>query len=83
MVEASLDRAWVNCPRYVHRHRRVADSPYVPDTDGEAPLAPWKRIDFVNDVLPEGDRAEVEQAGGPISRERYAELLDEEASAGR
>lgn len=82
-IEVSLDRAWVNCPRYVHRHQRVADSPSVPDDEGRAPLATWKRIDFVNDALSESDRAEVERAGGPLSRERYAELLDEEASAGR
>jgi hypothetical protein len=60
----------------------VADSPYVPDAGGRAPLAPWKRIDFVHDSLPEADRAEVAEAGGTITRERYAELLAEEAGAG-
>lgn len=78
-VVAQITQAWINCPRYIHRHHRVSDSPYVPDADGQAPLAPWKRIDFVNDVLPSADRAMVADAGGPISRERYAEILDEES----
>jgi len=82
VVVAKITQAWVNCPRYIHRHVRVADSPYVPDTEGRAPVAPWKRIDFVQDSLPEADRAEVAAAGGTISRERYAELLAEEAGAG-
>ena len=80
VVRAEISQAWVNCPRYIHRHRRVADSPYVPDREGEAPLAPWKRLDGLHDALPEADRAQVADAGGPISRQRYAELLDEEAS---
>ncbi len=78
-VVADITAAWVNCPRYVHRHQRVADSTYVPDDGGRAPLAPWKRLDLVADVLPEADRARVADAGGSISRQRYAELLDEEA----
>ena len=79
VVVADVTQAWVNCPRYIHRHVRVADSRYVPDEEGRAPLAPWKRIDFIEDALSDAERDEVEAAGGTISRERYAEILAEEA----
>lgn len=81
-VLAEITRAWVNCPRYIHRHQRVADSSYVPDDDGRAPLAPWKRLDGITDSLRASDQALVADAGGPISHQRYAELLADEAGTG-
>lgn len=79
VVVADITQAWVNCPRYIHRHSRVADSRYVPDGEGRAPLAPWKRIEVIEDSLPEADRQAVAAAGGTITPERYAEILAEEA----
>jgi uncharacterized protein len=79
-VVVDIRRAWVNCPRYIHRHRRVADAVHVPDADGRAPLAEWKRLDGFHDVLAAEDKARVADAGGPISRQRYAELLEEETA---
>jgi hypothetical protein len=38
-------------------------SPYVPGTDGSAKLAMWKRIDIVQDVLTDADRAEARGLG--------------------
>ncbi len=38
-------------------------SPYVPAADGSAQLALWKRIDMVQDVLSEADRAEAGSIG--------------------
>lgn len=70
-VEATISEVFVNCPRYIHRHRRVAPSPYVPDQEGNAPLPGWKRIDGVQDVLAPGDAARVADAGGAITREEY------------
>ncbi len=61
---------FVNCPRYIHRYQRIAASPYVPDAKGRAPMAQWKRLPIVEDVLPERDRAEAE-AAGPLALEEY------------
>jgi hypothetical protein len=61
---------FLNCPRYIHRYQRVAASPYVPDAKGRAPMAQWKRLPIVQDVLPERDRAEAE-AAGPLALEEY------------
>ncbi len=62
-VEVAIERVWRNCPRYVHRMRPVEQSPYVPGEDGSVKLALWKRIDVVQDVLTEADRAEAESIG--------------------
>jgi predicted pyridoxine 5'-phosphate oxidase superfamily flavin-nucleotide-binding protein len=69
-VEVAIERVWQNCPRYVHRMQLVEQSPYVPRKDGSAQLAMWKRIDIVQDVLTEADRAEAANVG-MITAEDY------------
>jgi hypothetical protein len=69
-VEVAIERVWQNCPRYVHRLHLVEPSPYVPATDGTAKLAMWKRIDIVQEVLTDADRAEA-NAVGLITTEEY------------
>lgn len=61
---------FLNCPRYIHRYQRIATSPYVPDAEGRVPMAQWKRLPIVQDVLPERDKAEAE-AAGPLALEEY------------
>ena len=56
-----------NCGRYIHKHQRVAASPYVPDVQGAAPHPSWKRIDLLQDVSRPGDTGRTEQAGGTIT----------------
>lgn len=82
VVVAEVTAAFVNCPRYVHRHDRVAASKYVPDEQGDAPFAPWKRLDGLQDAVPAADRARIAEEGGPISRDQYAAILEEEAGSG-
>jgi uncharacterized protein YndB with AHSA1/START domain/predicted pyridoxine 5'-phosphate oxidase superfamily flavin-nucleotide-binding protein len=61
-----------NCPRYVHRYRRVAASPSLPDNQGVSEVAPWKNLDFIRDAIPHRDRARLEKAGvKPVNREQY------------
>ena len=73
-VEVRVERAWQNCPRYVHRMKRVEPSRFVPDDSGEAPLPAWKRIDVVQDVIGEADRVRAREAG-LITAEEYETLL--------
>jgi predicted pyridoxine 5'-phosphate oxidase superfamily flavin-nucleotide-binding protein len=70
LVRVRPTQVFVNCSRYVHKHRKVEASKYVPDRDGSAPLASWKRIGFVEDSVPDRDRHEV-QAACPITQEEY------------
>ncbi|MFE1601003.1 pyridoxamine 5'-phosphate oxidase family protein [Methylobacterium sp. ID0610] len=63
LVRVEVAKVWVNCPRYVHTYRKVHDSRYVPEEGRETPLALWKRLEMVQDVLPEADAARARQEG--------------------
>ncbi len=80
IVRVSLTKVWINCPRYIHRMKREASSAYVPRAACETPLAVWKRLDLVQDVLPPKDVGRPEQAGGVITMDEYfAKLMKGEA----
>jgi uncharacterized protein len=52
VVRVAVDLVFPNCPRYVHRMRRLEVSPYVP-VAGVATAEPaWKSFDLFCDVLP-------------------------------
>jgi hypothetical protein len=53
----------------------IEQSPYVPAKDGSVKLAMWKRIDVVQDVLGEAERAEAKSIG-LITTEEYEALVE-------
>jgi len=63
VVELTISNVWVNCPRYIHQMDLGNESPYTPAQDGKFPLALWKRVDLVQDVITDKDRAEAEALG--------------------
>jgi hypothetical protein len=69
-IRVQPSRIFVNCSRYIHKHKKLETSKYVPAPDGSAPIAEWKRIDFIQDALPARDQASV-AAAGPISIADY------------
>ena len=71
IVRATVDHVFINCARYIHKHVRVENSRYVPDSAGKQPYPSWKRIDFVQDVLPPGDQGRAAEEGGLITIEDY------------
>ena len=73
IVRVHVSEIWTNCPRYVHRYQKVDPSRYVPRAAGETPLAEWKRIDMLQDVLPPKDHGRIEKAGGTISMQEWAD----------
>ncbi|MES2500171.1 MAG: pyridoxamine 5'-phosphate oxidase family protein [Pseudomonadota bacterium] len=75
IVSVHIAEAFVNCPRYIHKYQRVATSKYVPQKDCTAPLAQWKRIDNLQESLPERDKHLAQTLGGTITTEEYVELL--------
>ncbi len=78
IVRVAVTELFANCPRYVHRYDKVEASRFVPRAGSPAPLPDWKRIDMMQDVLSEGDRARAE-AAGLITLRQYAELQEEDA----
>ncbi len=75
IVRAHVDKVFLNCARYIHKHERVSTSRYVPDADGNQPYPAWKRIDGLQDHLHPRDRGKAGAAGGVITEEQYGEAL--------
>jgi predicted pyridoxine 5'-phosphate oxidase superfamily flavin-nucleotide-binding protein len=57
IVRVAATEVFPNCPRYIHQYRLVAHSRFVPKADCETPVPQWKRNEWANDVLAEGDPA--------------------------
>lgn len=75
VVRVAITQTWVNCPRYIHRYKKLEPSKNVPREACETPLATWKRIDSVQDVLPPNDVGRPEKEGGIITIEEYGEQV--------
>jgi uncharacterized protein len=75
LVRVTPQQIFVNCPRYVHKYERVETSKYVPDANGAAPIALWKRLEIVHDTLTPKEQAEV-SAAGFISFDDYQAAVD-------
>jgi uncharacterized protein len=71
VVRVAVSDVWVNCPRYVHKMKKVEQSRYAPTAERETPMAEWKRIDMLQDVLPGKDVGKADKAGGTISIEQW------------
>jgi hypothetical protein len=71
IVRVDISDVWINCPRYVHSYKRVAQSRYAPTGACETPLAEWKRIDIIQDALPGKDIGRAETAGGLITIDEW------------
>ena len=63
VVTVKLEECWQNCPRYIPKYEKVRNSRYVPRADCETPLAEWKRVDLLQDVLPPADLVKAKAAG--------------------
>jgi len=74
IVRVTLSELWQNCPRYIHQRTKVRDSRYVPRAECETPVAEWKRIDLMQDVIPEADLKKVEKTG-TIQIEEWIEKI--------
>lgn len=74
IVRVTLSELWQNCPRYIHQRTKVRDSRYVPRAECETPVAEWKRIDLMQDVIPEADLKKVEKIG-TIQIEEWVEKI--------
>ncbi len=71
IVRVELERIFTNCPRYIHKYRRLDNSAFVPSAGKEAPVPEWKRVDYLQDKLPERDRERARQSGDVISEAEY------------
>jgi predicted pyridoxine 5'-phosphate oxidase superfamily flavin-nucleotide-binding protein len=57
VVRVTVDDVFPNCGRYIHRTGDAEPSVNVPDADGSAPIAEWKKMPMFNEVLATDDPA--------------------------
>ena len=76
IVRVTVTETFVNCPRYVHKYRRLQTSKYAPQAGCSAPPPPqWKRIDAMQDVLPAREKEIAKELGGIITFKEYGALV--------
>jgi uncharacterized protein len=75
IVRVNLTEIFVNCPRYIHRYQQLERSRYVPQANCPTPLPQWKRIDSLQESLPERDKSIAEELGGTITSDQYVDML--------
>ncbi|AGK59479.1 pyridoxamine 5'-phosphate oxidase-like FMN-binding protein [Hyphomicrobium denitrificans 1NES1] len=63
VVKVAIHEVWMNCPRYVHRFKKIESSRYAPGVEDETPFCEWKRIDAMQDVVRPQEREKVEHLG--------------------
>lgn len=74
LVKVSITDIWRNCPRYIHKYKKLEISKYVPQADVETPLPDWKKLDLVYDTLSEDDKNKIKAQGGTISLEELKNI---------
>lgn len=62
-VTVKVHETWMNCPRYVHRMKKLESSRYAPGVEAETPFCEWKRIDALQDVVRPRERDTVAKIG--------------------
>lgn len=55
IVRVNVRETFPNCPRYIHKMALVEESAFVPAAECETPVADWKKLEIVADVLPSYD----------------------------
>ncbi len=71
VVRVKIDNIFVNCARYIHKYTKQMQSINVPEAGLETPIADWKRIEEIQDILPGKDKGAAEKAGGTIPERDY------------
>ena len=59
IVRVTVENMFINCPRYIHRMKKIEQSEYVPEPGCETPVPEWKTLEVVQDVLPESDKKKI------------------------
>ncbi len=76
VVRVAVEAVFANCPRYIHPHRKLTQSRYVPTAGCATPFPGWKRIDDMQNALPARDAGKTDVAGGPLTLFEYLDKLD-------
>lgn len=75
VVKVEITEMFINCTRYIHKYKKIEPSHYVPQYHRKTPLPHWKRIDNLQNALPERDKHIAETLGGTITPEEYIDMV--------
>ena len=63
LIFIDVTKVWVNCPRYIHKYKKINESKYVPEARKTTPIPAWKRLDIVQDTITPEEKVIAEQNG--------------------
>lgn len=63
LIVVEVSKIWVNCPRYIHKYKKLDQSKYVPEPCKVTPIPAWKRLDMVQDAITPEEKALAQQQG--------------------
>lgn len=63
LIMIKVAKIWVNCPRYIHKYKKIDQSKYVPEPCKVTPIPTWKRLDIVQDAITPEEKAIAESQG--------------------
>lgn len=62
IVRVTVNNMFINCPRYIHRFKKIEHSTFVPNPACATPVPEWKTLEVVQDVLPEKTKAAIKKS---------------------
>ncbi len=63
LIMVTVTKIWVNCPRYVHKYKKLDQSKYVPEQCKVTPIPTWKRLDIVQHAITPEEKITAEAQG--------------------
>ena len=63
LVLVEVTKIWVNCPRYIHKYKKLDQSKYVPEPCKVTPIPAWKRLDIVQEAITPAEKVIAEEQG--------------------
>ncbi len=63
LIFVDVSKIWINCPRYIHKYKKLDTSKYVPEPCKTTPIPAWKRLDMVQDAITPEEKIIAQQQG--------------------
>ena len=74
LIMVTVTKIWVNCPRYIHKYKKIDQSKYVPEPCKVTPIPTWKRMDIVQDAITPEEKA-IAESQGIVNLSEYEEKV--------
>lgn len=74
LIFVDVSNIWINCPRYVHKYKKLDKSKYVPEPCKTTPIPAWKRLDMVQDAITPEEKLLAQQQG-LLNLDQYEEKV--------